>query len=630
MSFRLTIDGLPIKGIIVSDTSQTRFEALRHLKTLDQFIPARAKAAPHTEALRQFDRSTNTWERISYRDLYDRIQQWRKAFANLGLAKGARIAILLPNGVDAICCDQAVLANGYVPVPLHAIDTAGSSAFIIADSEASVLVTNRQNRWDSIYLSETPMPKLKHVIFTDESSPAHRNTDIKLWDLESWIATGFDVTELPEGPEENDLAAIVYTSGTTGRPKGVMLSHKNVVSNVINTVQTVLPYPRPGDVFLSFLPLSHTFERMAGYYLAMGMGCTVVFTRSIQLLAEDFRIIRPNIIISVPRIYERIFAKVQAKLARSNSVTRFLFNWATEVGWRRFCRQYDIEVPQGNCQWLDSVVWPILNALVSKTLLNQFGGQLKVAISGGAALNPKMAKVFCGLGLPIIQGYGMTESSPIIAGNCLAYNHPDTVGKPLPNTDVRLGEDDEIQVKSDSIMQGYFKREEDSQAAFTKDGYLKTGDVGAFDQKGYLRIVGRIKEIIVTSTGEKIPPADLESAIEFDPLFDQAYVIGENRPFISTMVVLNKTEWTKLATTLDLDPNDPESLLASVTKNAVLKRIKFAAKDFPQYALPRNVCMTFEPWTIENGLLTPTLKLKRKKMEERFAPQIASLYAGHR
>lgn len=160
----------------------------------------------------------------------------------------------------------------------------------------------------------------------------------------------------------------------------------------------------------------------------------------------------------------------------------------------------------------------------------------------------------------------MTESSPIIAGNCLAYNHPDTVGKPLPNTDVRLGEDDEIQVKSDSVMQGYFKREEDSQAAFTKDGYLKTGDVGAFDQKGYLRIVGRIKEIIVTSTGEKIPPADLESAIEFDPLFDQAYVIGENRPFISTMVVLNKTEWTKLATTLDLDPNDPESLLASVTK----------------------------------------------------------------
>ncbi len=614
----------------MSDTSQTRFEALCQLKTLDQFIPARAQAAPHTEALRQFDRSTNTWERISYRDLYERIQQWRRAFAKLGFEPGTRIAILLPNGVDAVCCDQAVLANGYVPVPLHAIDTAGSSAFIIADSEASVLVTNRQNRWDSISLSETPMPNLKHVILTDESAPAHRNDDVTLWDLESWIATGFDVQTLPEGPKEDDLAAIVYTSGTTGRPKGVMLTHKNVVSNVINTIATVLPYPRPGDVFLSFLPVSHTFERMAGYYLPLGMGCTIAFTRSIQLLAEDFRIIRPNVIISVPRIYERIFAKVQAKLARGNDFARFMFNWAVDVGWRQFCRKYDIEVPQGTCQWLDPIVWPILDALVSKTLQNQFGGQLKVAISGGAALNPKMAKVFCGLGLPIIQGYGMTESSPIIAGNCLTYNHPDSVGKPLPNTDVRLGEGNEIQVKSDSIMKGYFKREDDTRAAFTEDGYLKTGDVGAFDEKGFLRIVGRIKEIIVTSTGEKVPPSDLELAIEFDPLFDQAYVIGENRPFISTIVVLNKTEWEKLATTLNLDPNDPESLLASVTKNAVLKRIKTAVKDFPQYALPRNVYMTFEPWTIENGLLTPTLKLKRKKMEERFAPQIATLYAGHR
>ena len=166
--------------------------------------------------------------------------------------------------------------------------------------------------------------------------------------------------------------------------------------------------------------------------------------------------------------------------------------------------------------------------------------------------------------------------------------------------------------------------------AFTDDGWLKTGDVGEFDHEGFLRIVGRIKEIIVTSTGEKVPPADLELAIEIDPLFDQAYVIGENRPFISTIVVLNKEEWSKLAATLDLDPNDPESLMATVTRNAVLKRIKTAVKDFPQYALPRNVHMTLEPWTIENGLMTPTLKLKRKVLSERFAPQIQALYAGHR
>lgn len=612
----------------MADTSQTRFEALSRLKTLDQFIPARTAVAPHTEALRQFDRRSNTWERISYRDLSERIMVWRRAFAKLGLKRGDRVAILLPNGVDSVCCDQAVLANGYVPVPLHAIDTAGSSAYIIADSEAKVLVTTRQNRWDSIYLAHTVMPKLKEVIFTEESAPERRNDGVRHWDLENWLATGHDVTELPEGPQEDDLAAIVYTSGTTGRPKGVMLTHKNVVSNVVNTLKTVLP--SPGSIFLSFLPVSHTFERQCGYYLALGMGCTIVYTRSIQQLAEDFRIVRPNVIISVPRIYERIYAKVQAKLARESAFVRFMFNWAVEVGWRRFCKRFGMPVEKSSTSWLDPIVWPILDRLVSRTLLDQFGGQVQVAISGGAALSSKIAKVFCGLGLVITQGYGMTESSPIIAGNSTAYNHPHTVGKPLPGTQVRLGEDNEIQVKSDSIMKGYWNRPEDTKQAFTEDGWFRTGDVGEFDEEGYLRIVGRTKEIIVTSTGEKVPPADLEQAIEIDPLFEQSYVIGENRPFISTIIVLNKEEWKKLAATLNLDPLDPESLHATITRNAVLKRIKAAAKDFPQYALPRNVWLTLEPWTIDNELLTPTLKLKRKALAQKFAPQIQTLYAGHR
>ena len=612
----------------MADTSQARFEALSRLKTLDQFIPARTAVAPHTEALRQFDRRSNTWERISYRDLSERIMVWRRAFAKLGLERGDRVAILLPNGVDSVCCDQAVLANGYVPVPLHAIDTAGSSAYIIADSEAKVLVTTRQNRWDSIYLAHTVMPKLKEVIFTEESAPEHRNDGVRHWDLENWLATGHDVTELPEGPQEDDLAAIVYTSGTTGRPKGVMLTHKNVVSNVVNTLKTVLP--APGSVFLSFLPVSHTFERQCGYYLALGMGCTIVYTRSIQQLAEDFRIVRPNVIISVPRIYERIYAKVQAKLARESAFVRFMFNWAVEVGWRRFCKRLGMPVEKTSTSWLDPVIWPVLDRLVSRTLLDQFGGQVQIAISGGAALSSKIAKVFCGLGLVITQGYGMTESSPIIAGNSTSYNHPHTVGKPLPGTQVRLGADNEIQVKSDSIMKGYWNRPQDTKDAFTEDGWFKTGDVGEFDDEGYLRIVGRIKEIIVTSTGEKVPPADLEQAIEIDPLFEQSYVIGENRPFISTIIVLNKEEWKKLATTLNLDPNDPESLHATVTRNAVLKRIKAAAKDFPQYALPRNAWLTLDPWTIDNELLTPTLKLKRKALAQKYAPQIQTLYAGHR
>ena len=554
----------------MADSAQIRLEAIAQLKTLDQYIPNRVKVAPHTEALRQFDRRTNSWERISYQDLYERIQTWRCAFSKMGLPKGSRIAVLLPNGVEAVCCDQAALANGLVTVPLHAIDTPSSSAFIIADSQASVLVTNQQSRWDAIFLTGTAMPSLTDVIFTEDITPENIKDNVRRWDLEHWLATGHDIQELNTKIDEDDLAAIVYTSGTTGRPKGVMLTHKNVVSNVLNTLQTVVP--QPGDVFLSFLPLSHTFERMAGYYLALGMGCTIVFNRSIPQLSEDFRIVRPNVIISVPRIYERIYAKVQEKLAKGSALSRFMFNWAVEVGWRNFCKKNGLKLEKGFCEFLDPIVWPILKATVSKTLLKQFGGRLNIAISGGAALNTKVAKTFCGLGLPIIQGYGMTESSPIISGNSLTYNRPHTVGKPLPNTEVRLDEETgEIQVKSDSIMKGYWNRPEDTKAAFTEDGWLKTGDVGLFEDHQFLRIVGRIKEIIVTSTGEKVPPADLELAIEIDPLFDQAFVIGENRPFISTIVVLNRDEWARLAKTLGVDPEDPESLLANAVKTTKLR-----------------------------------------------------------
>lgn len=611
------------------DNALASFEALKKLHTLDQFIPNRVKLAPHAEALRQFDRRTNTWEHVSYQDLLERIYQWRCAFAALHLEHGTRIAILLPSGIDHVCCDQAAIANGLICVPLHAIDTAGSSAFILSDSQAQVLVTNFKNRWDEIAASTQDLSAIKEVIFTEDLPSENQNTGPRQWGLENWLASGHTIKKLPEVCQENDIVTIVYTSGTTGRPKGVMLSHKNVVSNVKNTLMTVLP--EPGEVFLSFLPLSHTYERMAGYYLALGMGCTIVYNRSIPQLGDDFRLIRPHAMISVPRIYERIYAKVQSRLTQAPAFKRYLFYWAVNCGWRNYCRRYNITFEQTFASKFDWLFWPILKSLVAKTVLNQFGGRLRYAISGGAALQGEVAKTFCGLGVPIIQGYGMTESSPIIAGNSLTYNHPNTVGKPLPNTHVRLDETtQEIQVKSDSIMKGYWHRKDATKEVFTEDGWFRTGDVGEFDCDGFLRIVGRIKEIIVTSTGEKVPPADLEQAIELDELFEQALIIGEDRPCISTIVVLNPKVWASFAKTLGVDPQDPESLHLSSVQAAALKRVKMAVKTFPKYAQPRNILLTLEPWTIENELITPTLKLKRKNLHNKFAAQIQAMYAGRR
>ena len=614
---------------MTQDTSATRLEDLKKCKTLCEFVPLRARQIPQTVALRQYDRKEKAWKDVTYASLDKQITAWRRALEALHLERGARVAILLNNSVDAVLADQAVLANGLIPVPLHAIDTQGSSAFILIDSQSSALITNKADRWGLIEKTNVPMPDLKQVILTEETGINEKDEHRQILSKDIWLASGKDIQELPEGPKSEDLAAIVYTSGTTGRPKGVMLTHHNVVENVIATLIHIAPAPKPGYIFLSFLPLSHTFERTAGYYLALGMGCTITYNRSIMLLAEDLRTVKPDVLISVPRIYEKIYARINEQLGKKPAIARWLFNCAVNVGWRKFCAENKLPVPKSPWQFADSFTGPILKKLVADKVLEQFGGNLKVAIAGGAALNGKVARVFGGLGLAPIQGYGMTEASPIIAGNSLTLNQPDTVGKLFPNLQMRLApETHEIQIRGSSIMKGYWKRPEDTARVLDSEGWLSTGDVGEINETGLLRIKGRIKEIIVTSTGEKVPPVDLELALETDPLFSQAYVVGENKPFISAVTVLNPEEWKKLAAELKVSASEASLKLTSV-RTVILKRVKAAAADFPHYALPRKVLLTLKPWTIENGLLTPTLKLKRTPLAKFFKKEIDEIYEKH-
>jgi long-chain acyl-CoA synthetase len=534
--------------------------------------------------------------------------------------------MLLPNGVNAVCFDQAALANALVPVPLHAIDTPGSSAYILQDSGSEVLVTNKLARWLAIQQSGFDVSAVKKVILTDEAQvPAE---DPLVERLSDWLAAGSRQTALPEPPKADDLAAIVYTSGTTGKPKGVMLTHANIASNVRSTLAHVKP--DIGAVFLSFLPLSHTFERTAGYYLALATGSTIVFNRSLQLLGEDFKVVRPHVMISVPRVYERIYAKLNTALAKKGKMAQLFFESAVDAGWEDFCRRNSVKADAAGVGFGRRLLGKALKEKVSRTLQEQFGGRLKVAISGGAALNTKVAKVFCGLGLPIIQGYGMTETSPIIAGNTVEDNDPDTVGRLLRDVEVRLGEAGEVQVRAASVMKGYWGRPKETQQTFTEDGWLKTGDVGCFDANGRLRLNGRIKEIIVTSTGEKISPVDIETAAECDPLISQAYAVGDGEAYIAVLVSLEKEAWAKLAKSLGLTPEDPASLQDSRARQAVLGVVRKSCAAFPAYAVPRNVALTLDAWTIENGLLTPTLKLKRGPMKIRYQQLLKEMYQGLR
>ena len=564
-----------------------------------------------------------TWKTINVKETVEQITRWRHALVKEGLTKGDRCAMLLPNGINAILFDQSVLANALVPVPLHAVDTAGSSSYIINDSGAKLLVTGRLNRWEAIRDTEDH-PALRTVVITGEPVQEHQDGNVRVVGLDQWLTEG-NGTELPAGPEPQDLAALVYTSGTTGKPKGVMLTHRAILANVTGVLQNLCPEPE--DVWLSFLPLSHTFERTTTYYTAMGFGNRVAFNRNIGLLADDLKVIRPTIMMSVPRIYEKVYDKIQDALVKKPAFVQKLFHTAVDVGYRRFCRENGLPVQGGFLSLFDPLIAGFLDKKVGAGIRGIFGGRPRIFISGGAAFNPEVSRTFLGLGINILQGYGMTETAPIMSVNKVGDNHPQTVGPALVNIEVRVGENDELQMRGPSLMNGYWNRPADTKAVFTEDGWLRTGDQADIFSDGHIRIKGRIKEIIVTSTGEKVPPADLEQALESDHLVSQAMVVGENRPYIAALVVLNAQEWKKLAAELKLDAEDPLSLETRAARQAVLRRVKAAAAGFPNYAVPRQVRLFLEPWSIENGLMTPTLKLKRGPMRIRFADAIESLYA---
>ncbi|MCZ8251430.1 MAG: AMP-binding protein [Hylemonella sp.] len=600
------------------------------VQTLPELLAWRATRSPQGEAYREYEAGSRQWRSLCWRDVQTLVGQWQAALASSGVGRGARVAILLPNGLQAMSIDQATLAQGAVPVPLHAIDNPGSIAYILSDCEASLLLVSQAEQWQKIRAVGTPLPALRTVVVAGAARGELPGTadaeDVRLIGLSDWLGAAQADVALAPPPGPEDLAAIVYTSGTTGKPKGVMLTHRNVISNVQAVLARIQPLE--SDVFLSFLPLSHTFERTAGYYLPIAAGSCVAYARSVAQLGEDLQTVRPTVLISVPRIYERVHAKLLETLSATPWKLQLL-EAAQATGWRRFRAAQGLSIPaadEGAATGLWRLLpWPLLRALVARPLLARFGGRVRVAVSGGAPLSPAIARCFLGLGLPLLQGYGMTETSPVLAVNLLDDNDPATVGRALPGVETRIGENRELQVRAPSVMKGYWKRADDTARILDAQGWLATGDQAEIVD-GRIRILGRIKEIIVTSTGEKVPPGDLELAITADPLFEQAFVVGEQRPFIACVAVLQREEWQRLADDLGVDAQNEASLADARVIKAALTRIEQATASFARYAVPRALCLTLTPWTIENGFMTPTLKLKRNNLMAHFNADIEALY----
>ena len=587
--------------------------------TLDGLFRERVKRTPEGIAYRDYNQQHANWRDYTWAQINHQVARWQAALEKDGLKAGDRVAVMMRNSPEWVIFDQAAMGLGLVVVPLYTQDRPDNVAYILNDSGCKVVLFGTQAQWKTFADVRDQLAGLVRILIVEPLSGAA--DDPRLQAIDQWLPDNGGETR-HVARDGNALATIVYTSGTTGKPKGVMLSHNNILTNAYAGLQLLTI--RPDDSFLSFLPLSHTFERTCGYYLTIMCGATVTYARGIPQLGEDLQTVKPTMLISVPRIYERIWGAIRAKLDEGSPLKKKLFMLAVDVGYARF------EQAMGRASWKPSfLLWPLLNKLVASKVLARLGGRMRAAMSGGAALPPDISRVFIGLGLPVLQGYGLTETSPMACANSPSDNLPASVGKPMPGVQVKIGDNNALLIKGPNIMLGYWNNEAATKAMIQPDGWLNSGDTGRIDEQGHVFITGRIKEIIVMSNGEKLPPVDMENAILRDPLFEQVMMLGEAKPYLGLLAVLNADHWKKLAAEKGWKTDDPALLTTKEVETAVTARVGAQLKEFPGYAQVRRVSLSLEPWTMENGLLTPTLKLKRPKVMEKFVAEIDHMYAGH-
>ncbi|MFV0358370.1 AMP-dependent synthetase/ligase [Tropicimonas sp.] len=586
--------------------------AVQEAGTLYGLLRERARRSGGAEAFRQYDRTAREWTSVTWNGALVRADRFAAALSGEGLAVGDRVALLLQNCIDWVSFDMGAGKLGLPVVPLYTNDALSNTAFLIADARPRVILVDTLARWQAIAgaLSDTSFIDRVWIQETGDTG------DDRVRPLEEALANAAGIEtaalDMPDLP-----AALIYTSGTTGDPKGAILTHRAILEDAAG-VARVFP-SLPGDVFLSVLPLAHAFERTMGYVLAVMGGATVAYAQSLLRLRQDLTAIRPTAIMGVPRLYESIYNSAR-HAASARPLRLRLFDMTARIGWERFAARAGLAPAP---RFLDRLIWPLLAATVARRVRAAFGGRLRVAVSGGANFPAEIGQALIGLGIPMVEGYGLTEAGPVVTASTCPEYVPGTVGFPLPGIETRLGEDDELQVRSPGVMSGYWHREDATVGAFTPDGWLRTGDLGRLDG-GRVTIAGRLKHILVMSNGENVNPVPIEEGLEADPLFDQVCTVGDGRPFLALLAVLNRDEWNDLAGAHDLNPERPNTPAA---EKIILPRIRRHLAGFPAYQQIRAYHATLDEWTIERRLLTPTLKLRRERVVAEYADQIREIYA---
>ncbi len=560
---------------------------------------------------------------ISARQLQHEVESVGFGLLALGLERGERVAILSENRPGWALADLAILSAGGLTVPVYPTLVAEQVQYILQDCAARICVVSTREQLQKI-LSVRSATRLTHVITLD---PLHHD-DPAVLSLKQISALGEKKRDESPGLLRERLdtidpygvATILYTSGTTGRPKGVMLSHENILSNV----RTALgPFAlAPSDVALSFHPLSHIFERTAGYYAMLYAGATIAYAESIETVAQNMLEVRPTIVMSVPRLYEKMYARVMDAALAGPALRKRLFLWAKKVGER----VVDLRLSGTPVGRALAAQHALASPLVFAKLRTRTGGRLRFFISGGAPLSAKIAKFFWAADLPIYEGYGLTETSPVIACNMPAATRLGSVGKPIPGVEVRIAEDGEILVKGPNVMVGYFHMPEETAAALA-DGWFKTGDIGLLDKDGFLVITDRKKDLIKTSGGKYIAPQPIENRLKLSKFVSQAVVVGNRRKYASVLLVPNFENLRKQADRTGIPFTDNAGLLTHPDVRQIYEGIVDEVNaGLSHFETVKRFALLSEDFSIESGELTPTLKVKRKVVEAKYAEHIDALY----
>jgi long-chain acyl-CoA synthetase len=566
------------------------------------------------------------WLSISAVEMLKRVRDIAGGLHSLGVRRGDRVAILSESRPEWVLADAACMFATAIDVPIYPTLTPPQVRYILKDSGARVLMVQNEEKFQHIREVMAECDAIEQIVFLEQA--AGETQGISLGELEARGRTLAEtqpdlITNAAHEINPDDLATIIYTSGTTGEPKGVMLTHANLVSNLIDSSRH-LKFAQDDSV-LSVLPLSHVLERMAMYmYLYHGMA--TYFAESLDTIGPNLREVRPTIFVGVPRIFEKIFARVKEKTAEKGRLNVAILNWAVAVG----KAQARLTTSHKKIPVVLKLKHKVADKLIFSKLRAALGGRIRLLVSGGAALPEELALLYIGAGLPIVQGYGLTETSPVITAGVMEDNRVGTVGKPIRNVSVRIASDGEIETRGPNVMRGYYNKPEETRAVFTEDGWFKTGDIGTIDEDGFLHITDRKKELFKTSGGKYIAPQPIEQMIKGSRFVNQVVLVGNGRKFPAALIVPDWERVESYAKLKSIKANNHAELCKNPRVIDLFERqIAALTTDLAKYERVKKVALLENELTIEGGELTPTLKVKRRVVDEKYCDVIDSLYADN-